>query len=52
MTRLTRILAVAALGFVVFTLDGLWTAVDPQHAGLRLAPIATAQAQTVCPVRS
>lgn len=50
MTRLTRILAVAALGFVVFTLDGLWTAVDPQHAGLRLAPIATAQAQTVCPV--
>jgi hypothetical protein len=52
MTRLTRMLVVVALGFVVFTIDGLWSAIDPQHQQLRFEPIATAQAQTVCPVPS
>jgi hypothetical protein len=45
-------LVIVALGFVVFTIDGLWGAVDPQHAQMRFAPIPTAQAQAVCPVPS
>lgn len=52
MTRLTRMLVVVALGFVVFTIDGLWSAIDPQHSQMRFEPIPTAQAQAVCPVPS
>lgn len=52
MTRLTRMLIVVALGFVVFTIDGLWGAIDPQHHQMRFDAIPTAKAQAVCPVPS
>jgi hypothetical protein len=52
MSRLPRFFVIVALGFVVFTIDGLWSAVDPQHARMRFAAISDARAQTACPVPS
>lgn len=51
MTRFSRAGLLIALGFVVFTLDSLWSYVDPTHP-LARGPIASAQAATVCAIPS
>lgn len=52
MIRFSRFGQAMALGFVVFTLDSLWSLVDPGHASAALSPVPSARAATVCPVPS